>query len=222
MLFAAGFGTRMGDLTAERPKPMVPVAGRPLIDHTLDLVAPLNLSRVVVNLHYKPQPLIDHLLGRDIAFSREMPEILDTGGGLRHALPLLGAGPVFTMNTDAVWRGANPLEVLRAAWAPERMEALLICIPPAQAVGHKGQGDFEMDREGRISRGPGLIFGGAQIINPGVLSEIGETAFSLNQAWNRIADRGRLFGVTYPGRWCDVGHPAGIDLAEALLDGRDV
>ena len=126
MLFAAGFGTRMGALTAERPKPLIAVAGKPLIDHALDLVEPLGLARVVANLHYKPEPLIAHLSGRGILFSHETPDILETGGGLRHALPLLGRGPVFTMNTDAVWRGPNPLTLLAEAWNPDRMDAILI------------------------------------------------------------------------------------------------
>jgi MurNAc alpha-1-phosphate uridylyltransferase len=222
MLFAAGFGTRMGALTAERPKPMVPVAGRPLIDHALDLVTPLGLSRVVANLHYKPAPLIAHLADRNIAFSHETPDILDTGGGLRHALPLLGNGPVFTLNTDAIWRGPNPLDLLARAWNPDEMDALLICVPPAHAIGHTGAGDFLLDGAGRITRGPGHVYGGAQIIRTGDLLDIPETAFSLNAVWNRMATRGRLFGLPYPGQWCDVGHPEGIALAESLLEGPDV
>lgn len=222
MLFAAGFGTRMGALTADRPKPMVPVAGRPLIDHALDLVTPLGLSRVVANLHYKPAPLISHLAGRGIAFSLETPDILDTGGGLRHALPLLGDGPVFTLNTDAVWRGPNPLDLLARAWNPDQMDALLICVPRDNTVGHAGQGDFLLDAAGRITRGPGQVYGGAQIIQPSGLHDITDRAFSLNLLWNRIAARGRLFGLEYPGHWCDVGSPEGIALAETLLDGADV
>lgn len=222
MLFAAGFGTRMGALTAERPKPLIEVAGKPLIDHTLDLVAPLGLARIVANLHYKPDPLIAHLKPRNVALSIETPEILETGGGLRHALPLLGEGPVFTMNTDAVWCGPNPLKLLGAAWDPAQMDALLLCIPPAQAIGHKGSGDFRLDPEGRITRGPELVYSGAQIIKTEDLHAIPETAFSLNLLWDRISKTSRLFGLSYPGEWCDVGHPDGIALAEALLERCDV
>ncbi|HKL64600.1 MAG TPA: NTP transferase domain-containing protein, partial [Roseovarius sp.] len=112
MIFAAGFGTRMGALTQDRPKPLIKVAGRALIDHALDLVAGHAPSRIVVNLHYRADQLVAHLDGRGVRLSHETPDILDTGGGLRAALPLLGDGPVLTMNSDAVWQGPNPLSHL--------------------------------------------------------------------------------------------------------------
>ena len=126
MLFAAGFGTRMGELTRSRPKPLIPVAGRALLDHALDLAAGAGLSRQVVNAHYLAEQVVAHLDGRGIPVAVETPEILDTGGGLRAALPLLGPGPVFTLNTDAVWTGPNPLVTLAGAWDPARMDALLL------------------------------------------------------------------------------------------------
>ena len=129
MLFAAGFGTRMGALTATQPKPMIPVAGRPLIDHALDHVWAYKPQKVVANLHYLPEALEKHLATANIALSLEAPDILETGGGLRAALPLLGPAPVFTMNTDAIWRGPNPLAHLAQAWDPAYMDALLLCIP---------------------------------------------------------------------------------------------
>ncbi|MEX0366316.1 MAG: nucleotidyltransferase family protein [Ruegeria sp.] len=217
MLFAAGFGTRMGALTRDRPKPLIEVAGRPLIDHALDLARGVEPSRIVANLHYLPDQLAAHLEPQGVALSREEPEILETGGGLRAALPLLGPGPVFTLNTDAIWAGPNPLHLLRQAWDPERMDALLMCIPVAQAVGHTGPGDFTADTEGRIQRGPGLIYVGAQILRTGELLDFPEKAFSLNLLWDRMQTRNRLFALRYPGRWCDVGHPGGIRLAEDLL-----
>ncbi len=220
MLFAAGFGTRMGALTASRPKPLIEVGGRALIDHALDLVDGYGPPRVVVNLHYLPDRITAHLAGRDIRFSRETPEILETGGGLRAALPLLGAGPVFTMNSDAVWRGPNPLCHLAARWRPEEMDALLLCIPVAQAVAHSGAGDFQVAPDGRTSRGPGLAYSGVQIIKPDLLHEIADDSFSLNVVWDRMLRDRRLAATPYPGRWCDVGHPAGIAEAEAML--RDV
>jgi len=217
MLFAAGFGTRMGDLTRDRPKPLVEVAGRPLIDHALDLIRPLGLPRVVANLHYKPEMLRAHLEPMGIALSQETPNILDTGGGLRAARSLLGPGPVFTLNTDAIWAGPNPLDLLRAGWDTARMDALLICVPPGRARGRSGAGDFAMEADGRIARGPGLIYGGAQIIRTDLLDEIEEEVFSLNRVWDRMLARWRLFALEYPGHWCDVGHPGGIALAETLL-----
>lgn len=222
MLFAAGFGTRMGALTADRPKPLIPVAGRPLMDHALDLVTAAGIGRKVVNLHYKSQMLASHLAGQDIAQSLETPEILETGGGLRQALPLLGDGPVFTLNTDAIWHGPNPLTLARAAWDPTRMDALLVCIQPQLAVGHTGRGDFVLDAAGRMTRGPGLIYGGAQIIRTEGLSSITDKAFSLNILWDRMLADGRLFGLSYPGQWCDVGHPDGIAMAERMIGYGDV
>ncbi len=217
MLFAAGFGTRMGALTKDRPKPLIDVAGRPLIDHALDLVDALRPLRVVANLHYHADQLADHLAARDVALSREEPRILETGGGLRAALPLLGPGPVFTLNTDAVWAGPNPLRMLRDRWNPDRMDALLMCIPVGQTLGHSGPGDFTQDETGRITRGAGLVYGGAQILKTDGLRDIAEDVFSLNLLWDRMLDRKRLFALSYPGRWCDVGRPEGIAMAEGLI-----
>lgn len=222
MLFAAGFGTRMGALTADRPKPLIPVAGKPLIDHALDLIEAHGDIRCVVNLHYKPEMLMSHLAQREVRFSFEAPDILETGGGLRHAMPLLGPGPVFTMNTDAVWRGPNPLSELAQKWDTDEMDALLLCIPPQNARGHQGAGDFQTDADGRAARGPGMIYSGVQIIRTEGLDAIDEVRFSLNLLWDRLLERGRLFVCPYPGLWCDVGHPDGIEIAETMLSADDV
>lgn len=215
MLFAAGFGTGMGALTADRPKPLINVAGKPLLDHALDLTQ--GIPTRVVNAHYRAEQIAQHIEGRDIALSVEQPDILDTGGGLRQALPMLGARHVFTLNTDAVWAGPNPIQTLRAAWNPDRMDALLLCVPLQGAVGRKGGGDFSRDAQGRLHRGGDLVYTGAQIVDTAGLNTINETAFSLNLLWDRMAKAGRLYGVVWDGRWCDVGHPAGIALAEEML-----
>lgn len=217
MMFAAGFGTRMKHLTKDQPKPMVQVAGRPLIDHALDLAKGVAPDRIVANLHFKPEPLLRHLAGRDVRTIIEIPDILETGGGLRNALPLLGDGPVFTMNTDAVWAGPNPLAMLSKAWEPAKMDALLITIPTGHAVGHAGAGDFLLAQDGQLSRGPGEIYGGIQIIKTDLLDTIEARSFSLNLLWDQMLATGRMYGLPYPGQWCDVGHPAGIDLAEEML-----
>ncbi|MDF1727439.1 MAG: nucleotidyltransferase family protein [Sulfitobacter sp.] len=222
MIFAAGFGTRMGDLTRDRPKPLIEVAGKPLIDHTLDTLRAAGADRVVANLHYLPQPLIAHLEQRAVTWVLEEPDILDTGGGLRNALPLLGEGPVMTSNSDAIWAGPNPAEMLLEAWEPERMDALLVCIPMERVVGRAGEGDFDSDETGRLTRGAQMVYGGLQIIKTGGLAEIDRPAFSLNLMWDRIGAEGRLFGLNYPGHWCDVGHPGGIALAEDMLERHDV
>lgn len=216
MIFAAGFGTRMGQLTQERPKPLIEVAGRTLIDHTLALSAGIPLETTVVNTHYKSEMLAAHLADQAIKISHE-EQILDTGGGLRAALPILGKGPVFTMNSDVIWKGPNPLPLLAQAWNPDQMDALLLCVSLERAVGRKGGGDFSMDAKGRISRTGDLVYTGVQILKTGRLAQIEEDIFSLNLLWNQIMADGRGYAVEYPGQWCDVGHPEGIQLAEELI-----
>lgn len=218
MLFAAGFGTRMQPLTKDRPKPLIPIAGRPLIGHTLDMARAVTPARIVANTHFKAEMLEHWLAPEGVTISREVPNILDTGGGLRRALPLLGDGPVWTSNTDAIWTGGNPFETALAAWEPDRMDALLVCVPLARAHGRQGGGDFTVDAQGRISRGGDMVYGGVQILNPDGLQDIEEQSFSLNVLWNRMLDQGRLFAVEHPGHWCDVGRPDGIALAENLLE----
>jgi MurNAc alpha-1-phosphate uridylyltransferase len=215
MIFAAGLGTRMGALTRDRPKPLIPVAGRPLLDHALELARPA-ARRIVVNTHYLPDQIATHLAGSGVLISHEPGPILETGGGLRAALPLLGPGPVFTLNSDAVWNGPNPLLALRAAWDPARMEALLLLLDRPQAIGHTGPGDFIMT-DGHLTRGPGLVYSGAQIIQTTDLAAIPDTVFSLNKLWDRMIARGTLHGLRYSGQWCDVGRPDSIPLAEAML-----
>lgn len=222
MLFAAGFGTRMGALTAHRPKPLIEVAGKALIDHTLELAQTIQPSPIVANLHYHQDQLQDHLEPLGVQTIIEQPNILETGGGLRNALPALGKGPVYTSNTDAIWKGPNPFQLLKDAWKPEIMGALLLCVPLENTVGHSGKGDFILGPDGNLTRGPGVIYGGIQILKTEGLEHIKETAFSLNVLWNEMNANGRLFGISYPGLWCDVGTPKGITLAENMLENDDV
>lgn len=218
MLFTAGLGTRMGALTAGRPKPLIEVGGRALVDHALAQVDGAGIGTVVANLHYLPDQISAHLSRRsNIRFSAETETILETGGGLRKALPLLGDGPVFTLNTDAVWTGANPLDELRDAWDPARMDGLMLLVPTGGATGHAGPGDFDRDADGRLRRGRSFVYTGAQIVKTTGLATIPGQAFSLNLLWDRMLADGRLFGLVHDGGWCDVGRPEAIPLAEALL-----
>lgn len=219
MIFAAGRGTRMGRLTETRPKPLIEVAGKPLVDHALDLAEAAGLANRVANLHHLPDALARHLDRRGVRLSYETDRLLETGGGLRRALPLLGPGPVYTLNADAVWTGPNPLDTLARAWDPDRMDALLLLVPRTRATGHKGAGDFLLLGDGRLERGPGLVYVGAQILRTEGLAAVEEEVFSLNRLWDDMAARGRLFGTVHEGGWCDVGHPEGIAAAEALLAG---
>lgn len=206
----------MGPLTQDRPKPLIHVAGKALIDHALDLTRTAGVGTRVVNVHAHASMLRSHLSGRNVVISDETGQLLETGGGLRKALPLLDSDPVLTMNTDAVWNGPNPITTLLNAWQPQ-MEALLLMVPKHNVTGHTGAGDFRMDADNRLHRAPDMIYTGVQIIRTSVLSEISEDAFSMNLVWNIIDARGGLFGAVHDGQWCDVGQPASIPLAEAML-----
>ncbi|MEM1064338.1 MAG: nucleotidyltransferase family protein [Pseudomonadota bacterium] len=220
MIFAAGFGTRMGALTAEKPKPLITVGGKPLIDHALDVAEGAGCAPIAVNTHFRAAQMAAHLAGRSgVTVSHEAPDILDTGGGLKHALPHLPGDAIATLNSDAVWRGPNAVQALLANWDPARMDALLLCVPPERAHGRKGGGDFSISADGRLSRGGAAVYVGAQILRPDRVAAYPEQAFSLNAIWDLIAADGRLFGLVYPGHWCDVGHPEGLAEAEALLSG---
>jgi MurNAc alpha-1-phosphate uridylyltransferase len=218
MLFAAGFGTRMKHLTANQPKPLVQVGGKALIDHSLEIARAVSPETILANLHYLPEMLIEHLAGSDVQTIVEQPDILETGGGLRNALPILGQGPVITMNTDAIWVGPNPVQMALDAWNPDEMDALLVCVPVDQTVGYSGNGDFSIAANGQLTRGAGGVYGGVQIIKTQGLEAIEESAFSLNLLWDEMLSNNRLYGLSYTGRWCDVGHPDGIGLAEKMMN----
>lgn len=226
MIFAAGFGTRMGGLTAATPKPLLPLAGKTLIDRALDIAEAAGITRKVVNLHYLGNQIASHLGPRgDIALSWERDHILETGGGLRFALPLLGAGPVYTLNPDVVWSGANPLIQLRDAWDGNTMDALLLLLPLAALGNRMARADFLLGPHGRIARAGNTgqhVYLGAQIIRTEGLVDIPETAFSLNLLWDRIIADGRAYGLVYQGNWSDVGTPQGLTDAAKMLANSDV
>lgn len=212
MLFAAGRGTRM-DASAI-PKPMVEVAGRPLIDHALALADEAGIARRVANTHHLPEPLEAHLAGRGVTVLREAA-LLDTGGGLANARAALGGGAAFTLNTDAAWRGRDPLGALRGGW--DGRGALLLLVPLAAARGRAAPGDFAIGPDGRLTPGGGLVYTGAQAIDLAVLDGAPEGAFSMWVLWDRLAERGLLRGLVWDGAWCDVGTPPGIVAAEEML-----
>lgn len=217
MLFAAGKGTRMAPLTDVTPKPLIPVAGQPLIDHALTLARAGGARRIVVNIHHLGGQIADHLAGSGVAISDETDMLLETGGGLKKALPLLGCAPVLTMNPDVVWTGPNPVAALRGAWDAAQMDALLMLVPVEQARGRIGDGDFGLDADGRITRGGPFVYTGCQIVRTEGLAEIAGPSFSLNRLWDRMIAEGRAFGIVHSGGWCDVGRPDCIPLAEAML-----
>lgn len=215
LIFGAGFGTRMAPLTDLMPKPLVQVAGRPLIDYALDLAEAEHLT-IHVNAHYRAAQLQAHL-GPHIRTHIEHPDILDTGGGLKNALPDMAGQAVLTLNSDAVWAGPNPLTLLRQAWA-DHMDALLLLVPQSRTIGYSRGGNFARGEDAKLARSPdGQVYTGAQIIRRSVIEDRPETAFSLNLVWDDLLARGTAFGAVYPGSWADVGTPDGIGLAETML-----
>jgi N-acetyl-alpha-D-muramate 1-phosphate uridylyltransferase len=231
MVMAAGLGKRMRPLTATKPKPLVEVAGRPLIDHALAKLAAAGVTRAVVNVHYLADVLEAHLArndhGMDIVISDERDVLLETGGGLVRALPLIDVDPFLCVNSDNLWVDgpANAFSVLADRWDGDAMDALLLMVPQARANCHKGRGDFHMDASGRlIRRKPGriapFVWTGLQILSKRLIVDPPSEAFSTNIFWDRAIAAGRAYGVVHQGMWFDVGHPGAIPEAEAIIAGH--
>lgn len=228
MVFAAGLGKRMRPLTDNMPKPMVPVNGRPLIDYALDGLADAGVETAVVNVHYRPEPLERYLSERQtprIVISDERDQLLETGGGLVNALPLLGDAPFFTRNSDSFWiDSVTPnLERMADAWDDDKMDGLLLLAPACDAIGHRGKGDFLMSPAGALTRRPDretapFIYAGATIYHPRFLEGAPDGPFSLNLLFDRAIENGRLFGLRLEGIWMDVGTPDAVQKAEYALN----
>jgi MurNAc alpha-1-phosphate uridylyltransferase len=228
MLLAAGLGKRMRPITATIPKPLVKVAGRALIDHLLDPLALAGVDTVVVNVHYLADLLVAHLGRRKtprVIVSDERSALLDSGGGVKKALPHLGERPFFVLNSDSFWiDGPRPnLVRLAESWDPARMDILMLVASTATATGYDGPGDFAMDATGRLRRreerevAP-FVYAGVFIVKPELFADTPEGAFSLNLLFDRAAEADRLFGVRLDGLWLHVGTPASITEAEACLE----
>jgi MurNAc alpha-1-phosphate uridylyltransferase len=227
LVLAAGIGKRMRPLTASQPKPLVRVAGKPLIDHALDQLGAAGVANAVVNVHYLPDLLEAHLRRRKgeprIVISNEREELLETGGGMIKAQPLL-PDPFFCLNSDNIWLD-GPRDVFRdlsAAWDPERMDALLVVVSHARAANYQGKGDFHLDPLGRVARRrPGrvapFIYSGIQLVSHRLLRDAPEGAFSTNLLWSRAIEEGRLYGMSFYGLWFEVGEPGAIAPTEASL-----
>lgn len=227
MVLAAGLGLRLRPLTERTPKPLIPVAGKPLIDYVLDRLANIGVEKVVVNLHWQADKLRAYLNPRAkprIEFSDETAELLETGGGVAKALPKLGSGPFYVLNSDMIWRDAydDSLARLAAAWDDEKMDALLLLVQTIGAIGYEGLGDFTMDPDGRLTRrderfvAP-YLYAGVQILHPRLFEGAPEGKFSLNRLYDRAAEAGRLYGILHEGDWMDAGHPDGLAAAERAL-----
>jgi MurNAc alpha-1-phosphate uridylyltransferase len=230
MVLAAGLGLRMRPLTLSTPKPLVPVAGRTMLDRALDRLVDAGVDLAVVNTHWLPEQVEAALATRrDISIRISHEEILlETGGGVAKALPFLGGDPFYVVNADIVWRdGATPaLARLARQWNEETMDVLLLVAGAVRATGYDGSGDFLMDPVGRLSRRPErqiapFVFTGVQIVHPRLFADAPEGPFSLNVLYDRAAEAGRLHGLAHDGEWYHVGTPDAIALAEAEILERE-
>jgi N-acetyl-alpha-D-muramate 1-phosphate uridylyltransferase len=230
IVLAAGFGERMRPLTLTMPKPLVPLAGRPLIDHVLDRLAQAGVKTAVVNVHYLPDLLEGHLAARkgrppEIVISDERSMLFDTGGGAKKALPLLGRGPFFIHNADSVWsEGAAPaLSRMLKLWNPGTMDCLLLLAPVATSVGYGAKGDFAMAPDGKLARrGERQVvpfaFAGVSLCDERLFKDAPDGRFSLNLLWDRALAKGRLYGMRLDGTWMHVGTPEALAEAETSFE----
>lgn len=229
MILAAGLGTRMRPLTDTRPKPLIEVNRRSLIDRTVDRIREAGIEQVVVNMHY----LADQIeawarLQQDpaIVLSDERATLLDTGGGVTKALAALGDGPFFVFNSDSFWvDGSVPaLERMKSAWSDDDMDCMLLLSDPARSVGFDARPDFSRDDAGRLERysgdGEGFIYCGCYLVSPRLFLSAPDGAFSMNVLWNQALAQGRLFGLVHDDLWLHVGTPEAINEAEDALDGK--
>ena len=227
MVLAAGLGKRMRPHSDRLPKPLVAVAGKALIDHALDRLAEAGVTRAVVNVHYRAEQIEQHLAGRArprIVISDERGELLETGGGIVKALPLIGDQPFFVVNSDTLWLDSVKPNLLRLAdlFDAGRMDALLLLAPTATSIGYDGRGDFRMTPAGRlVRRGERDVvpfaYAGAGVLAPALFAGAPEGAFSLTRLFDRAAEAERLFGLRLEGVWMHVGTPEAIAEAEAAM-----
>ena len=232
MVLSAGRGERMRPLTNDRPKVLVYVAGKPLIDHVLDQLADAGVEEAIVNYHYMADMVLAHLAERQgpprLSLSDERDLLMETGGGTAKALPLFDGKPILAVNADAIWRygGVEARDRLLKTWDEHKMDALLLLIPKEEAVGLDGPGDFSVGEDGRLYRRPKdgkapNFYSGTQIVHPRLFEGCPEGPFSFNVLWDRAASGGRLFGVVAEGEsWLHVGTPQGRDDAERILRGN--
>ena len=224
MVLAAGLGVRMRPLTDKLPKPLVPVAGRPLLDHVLDKLADAGVSEAVVNVHYLPDQIIAHTASRTrprVIISDECDQVLGTGGGVVKALPLLGPDPFFHVNSDSLWiDGVRPnLARLAEAFDPQRMDILLLMAPTTSSIGYGGRGDYSMLPDGALRKRREhqvvpFVYAGAAIMSPSLFADAPAGEFSLTKMFDRANEQERLFGLRLDGVWMHVGTPDAIGAAE--------
>lgn len=230
MIMAAGLGTRMRPLTDDKPKPLVVVAGKTLLDHALDRLVAAGVALAVVNVHYKAEMVRTHLAKRrdvEIRFSEETDALLGTGGGVVKAMPHFAGEPFFIMNSDSVWVEGfgHALDRMKQRWNPDTMDGLLLMASMVTAIGYEGSGDFNMDPDGHLTRvdeqrlSP-FAYPGVQIVHPRLFDKAPAGAFSTNRVWDVAIAAGRLYGIRLDGVWIHVGTPEAVDEANTFLADR--
>lgn len=225
-VLAAGLGTRMRHLNDQCPKPLMPIAGRTLLDRVLDHIKEAGLKDAVVNIHYQADKVEDHLKSRtegpNIILSDERGKLLETGGGVKKALGLISSETFFAINSDALWTDdtiENTMLAMKTAWDPEKMDVLLVMVPTDEALYFKGAGDFFVDKKSRLSRrgtaeSAPFMFGGIQILKKSLFKGISENRFSLNKIYDEALRNGRAYGHAFKGVWMHIGDPEAVDEAE--------
>jgi MurNAc alpha-1-phosphate uridylyltransferase len=228
MIMAAGLGTRLRPLTNDKPKPMVKVAGKPLIDHAIDRLAAAGVNAIAVNVHYRAELLKEHLKQRTdgvkIHISEETDELLGTGGGVVKAMRYFEGEPFFIHNSDSIWMEGygHALDRMIARWNPDEMDALLLMASLVSTIGYEGVGDFVMDADGRLGRVPEarvspFAFPGVQLVHPRLFADAPKGAFSTNLVWDRAIAKERLFGIRLEGTWMHIGTVEALEESEAFL-----
>jgi MurNAc alpha-1-phosphate uridylyltransferase len=229
MVLSAGLGLRMRPLTEHMPKPLIPVAGRPLLDHVLDKLGDAGVTDAVVNVHYLPDQIIAHVASRSrphVTISDERDQVLGTGGGVVKALPLLGAEPFFHVNSDTLWMDGVKSNLTRLAdtFDPSRMDILLLMAPTASSIGYGGRGDYSMLPDGGLRKRKEhqvvpFVYAGAAIFSPAIFADAPAGEFSLTRMFDRAEEQERLFGLRLDGVWMHVGTPDAVhDAEEAFLE----
>jgi len=229
MVLAAGLGVRMRPLTNDRPKPLIEVAGRTLLDHAIDRLKQAGVKIVVVNVHYKGELVIAHLRKRsdiEIIIQDERDKLLDTGGALKKALPHFKGEPFLTYNSDSIWvESLSNLSRMAKAWEDRDMDCLMLMAPTFNSIGYDGRGDFTMDANGRLTRRQAqrvapFAWPGVQIIHPRLVERGPREVFSTNVLWDIAGEEGRLFGMRLDGKWMHIGSPEAKKDAEAFMETR--
>jgi MurNAc alpha-1-phosphate uridylyltransferase len=228
MVLSAGIGQRMRPLTLQKPKPLIEVGGKTLIDHAFEKLRASGVGDAVVNVHYLPEQVEAWAVRQSppprLVISDERQQLLDTGGGVANALPLLGPNPFFVLNSDSFWieSGRPALDRLRAAWDGDRMDCLLLVCPLPRCIGFDGRGDFTVESGNQLVRklpndASPVVYIGCYLVHPRLFADAARGPFSMNVLWNKAIENKRLFGLVHEGLWLHVGTPDAIPDAEAAL-----